>query len=188
MATSVEDRMAYGLYVLPFIDGVEDRALPLLCSFSMSGLRPHSTEVYGFVVWISASLCLVLYLLWAYLPPSVLHALHITYYPDRYWAVAIPAYLSVLPLFLCFSYIALNLYRTTPLSDIGALEDGWTRYEIASTAAVSGAASGRSGGALMRPASVVPRYSVPDVSDMRADVVNAYMHRRRTERPMMSVR
>ena len=149
----------------------------------MSGLRPHATEVYGFVVWISASICLVLYLLWAYLPPSVLHALHITYYPDRYWAVALPAYVSVLPLFLCFTYVAFNLYRTTPLSDIGALEDGWTRYEITSSAAVPGAGAasvrGSSRGASMRPASVVPRYSIPDVLDMRVDVVNAYMHRRR---------
>lgn len=142
----------------------------------MSGLRPHSTEVYGFVVWISASLCLVLYLLWAYLPPSLLHSLHITYYPDRYWAVAVPAYLSLLPLFLCFTYVSYNLYRTTPLSDIAALEDGWTRYEIASGGAVVGRGGG--GGALMRPASEVPRYSIPDVLDMRVDVVNTYMHRR----------
>ena len=144
----------------------------------MSGLRPHSTEVYGFVVWISASLlCLVLYLLWAYLPLSVLHALHITYYPDRYRAVALPAYLSVLPLFLCFSYLAVNRYSTTPLSGIGALADGWTRCEVASAAGANGAAIARGGGAHMRPASVVPRYSIPDMLDMRVDVVNAYMHR-----------
>ena len=145
----------------------------------MSNLRPHATEVYGFVVWISASLCLVLYLLWAYLPPSVLHSLQLTYYPDRYWAVAVPAYLSLLPLFLCASYVGYNLYRTTPLSDIGALEDGWTRYETA------GSDSGRGGGgtgAVLQPASVVPRYAIPDVLDMRADVVNAYMHRQRGRR------
>ena len=153
----------------------------------MSGLRPHATEVYGFVVWISASLCLVLYLLWAYLPPSALHALHITYYPDRYWAVAIPGYLSLLPLALAATYAALNLYRTTALSEIGALEDGWTRYEIG-RAASGGSGSGRggSGGGAMQPASVVPRYAIPDVLDMRANVVNAYMHRRHRRRTAAS--
>ena len=139
----------------------------------MSSLRPHATEVYGFVVWISASLCLALYLLWAYLPPCALHALHITYYPDRYWAIAVPAYLSLLPPLLCAAYVGYNLYRTTPLGDIGALEDGWTRYEVA------GSEGG--GEAVMRPASVTPRYSIPPVLDMRSDVVNEYMHRRRRQ-------
>ena len=142
----------------------------------MSNLRPHATEVYGFVIWIAASLGLVLYLLWAYLPPSALHALHITYYPDRYWATALPAYLSLLPLALCLAYVGLNLARTTPLGELGALEDGWTRYELPGRAG-GGAGGGAARRGVVLPANVVPRYAVPDVLDMRADVVNAYMHR-----------
>ena len=37
----------------------------------------------------------VLFLLWAYLPESVLHAHGITYYPSKYWAVALPAWACV---------------------------------------------------------------------------------------------
>ena len=144
----------------------------------MSGLRPHSTEVFGFVVWLSASLCLVLYLLWAYLPPSALHALHVTYYPDRHWALAVPACLSLLPLWLCCAYVAYNLYRSTPLGEVGAVEDGWTRHEVAQ----QGGGRDVVGGGVLQPASVVPRYGIAGVVDMRVEVANAYMHRRRRQR------
>jgi PIG-P len=35
----------------------------------------------------------VLYITWAYIPDNILHSYGITYYPDKYWAIALPAWL-----------------------------------------------------------------------------------------------
>ncbi|TGJ86379.1 hypothetical protein E0Z10_g2340 [Xylaria hypoxylon] len=40
-------------------------------------------EYYGFVVYLFSSLTFLIYLLWAYLPSPLLHALGIYYYPNR---------------------------------------------------------------------------------------------------------
>lgn len=50
-----------------------------------------------------------MYLLWAYLPSPFLHQLGIYYYPNRWWALAIPAWLVVL---LVYIYVALASYNT----------------------------------------------------------------------------
>lgn len=54
----------------------------------------------------------VLYLLWAFIPDRMLRALGFHYYPDRYLAVAIPAWIIVT--FLCFGLfvVSLNLLQT----------------------------------------------------------------------------
>eukprot|EP01126_Amoeba_proteus_P050362 TRINITY_DN5941_c0_g1_i4.p1 TRINITY_DN5941_c0_g1~~TRINITY_DN5941_c0_g1_i4.p1 ORF type:complete len:214 (-),score=22.92 TRINITY_DN5941_c0_g1_i4:42-593(-) len=58
---------------------------------------------------------LVAYLIWAFLPDSVLQPLGITYYPDRYWAVLGPQYLLVSFIFSIIIYVAINLMDTAPL-------------------------------------------------------------------------
>ena len=126
--------------------------------------------MYGFVLWITSYLLLFLYLLWAWLPASVLHALSITYYPSKYWAVAIPAYICMLPLFLIAVYMAANLHSTHDVDSISTIEDGWTRYAESEQQA------------RVLPASVTPRFSIPDVYDMRLETVSAYLHGRKARR------
>lgn len=46
----------------------------------------------------------VLFILWAFVPDEVLHRHGITYYPSRYWAMAIPTWLCVTVLFLYLAY------------------------------------------------------------------------------------
>ena len=46
----------------------------------------------------------VLFILWAFVPDVVLHRHGITYYPSRYWAMAIPTWLCVTVLFLYLAY------------------------------------------------------------------------------------
>lgn len=69
-------------------------------------------EVYGFVGWVSFSVAYgacaespngnreltappVLFLAWAYSPPQLLHSLGVTYYPSKWWALALPAWCCV---------------------------------------------------------------------------------------------
>lgn len=56
----------------------------------------------------------VLWILWAYTPDWVLHSLGITYYPDRYWAIALPMYALSLVAYCIIIYNAWNLCNTNP--------------------------------------------------------------------------
>ena len=49
--------------------------------------RGATAEVYGFVGWITSFLALGAYLVWAYVPDSVLRHAGFTYLPDKYAAV-----------------------------------------------------------------------------------------------------
>ena len=67
---------------------------------------------------------LVMYLLWSYLPSPFLHQLGIYYYPNRWWSLAIPAFLVML---IVYIYLALALYNTEyltlPMSSIENIVD-----------------------------------------------------------------
>lgn len=81
-------------------------------------------EYYGFVVYLFSSLTFLIYLLWAYLPSPFLHALGIYYYPNRWWALAIPSFITML---IVYIYVALALYNievlTLPLTSIETIVD-----------------------------------------------------------------
>ena len=100
-------------------------ALPLDGQAEMRQIaaRPNPAAVYGFVGWIGTLVCYVLYLLWAYLPVEVLHSLGVTYYPSRYWAVALPAYICVCVVFVFTTYIGYCLANNPPLDSFNTLTD-----------------------------------------------------------------
>ncbi|KAM4058468.1 PIG-P domain-containing protein [Hirsutella rhossiliensis] len=82
-------------------------------------------EYYGFVLYLFSSLTFLLWLLWAYLPAPFLHGLGIYYYPNRWWALAIPAFLVMT---LCYIYVALASYNTEmltlPMASVETIVDG----------------------------------------------------------------
>jgi hypothetical protein len=63
-----------------------------------------SVEVYGFAGWIASAVAFVAFLVWAVLPESCLHALGITYYPSKHWALAIPLWLVLLVAYVYWAY------------------------------------------------------------------------------------
>ena len=81
-------------------------------------------EYYGFVLYLASSLAFLMYILWSYLPSPFLHALGITYYPNRWWSLAIPAWIVML---LVFTYVALTSYNleylTLPMSSLECMVD-----------------------------------------------------------------
>jgi hypothetical protein len=82
-------------------------------------------EYYGFVLYLFSSLTFLMYLLWSYLPSPFLHALGIYYYPNRWWALAVPAFLVMT---LVYIYVALALYNTeiltVPMNSVETIVDG----------------------------------------------------------------
>jgi len=77
-------------------------------------------EYYGFTLYLVSSLSFIIYLLWSFLPSPFLHSLGIEYYPDRWWALAIPAWMVM---FMVYIYVALASYNTGYLTlPMGSVE------------------------------------------------------------------
>ncbi|ORY54817.1 PIG-P-domain-containing protein [Pseudomassariella vexata] len=81
-------------------------------------------EYYGFVLYVFSTLVFLVYLLWAYLPSPFLHAMGIYYYPNRWWALAVPAFITMLIVYIYIALAAYNTeYLTLPLSSIETIVD-----------------------------------------------------------------
>ena len=78
---------------------------------------------YAFVSWIGTIIAYLIFLVWAFAPASVLHDFGITYYPDRYYAIALPSYMLVVAILVGISYVGLNLWNTFEPNDIRTIED-----------------------------------------------------------------
>jgi len=78
-------------------------------------------EYYGFALYLTSSLCFLMYLLWSYLPSPFLHQLGIYYYPNRWWSLAVP---SSIVMTLVYIYVALASYNTGYLTKpLGSVEN-----------------------------------------------------------------
>ncbi|XP_057538293.1 phosphatidylinositol N-acetylglucosaminyltransferase subunit P isoform X2 [Amaranthus tricolor] len=89
---------------------VDDKA----SGFGLSGQHgPKPGEVYGFVGSITTIVATAIFFIWAYAPEHWLHSIGISYYPSRYWAVAVPTYCMVIIVLGLAFYIGLN-FMTTP--------------------------------------------------------------------------
>lgn len=97
----------------------------------IGAMSKTSKSTYSFVAWISSIIGYVGFIAWAFLPQSFLHSWGITYYPSRYYAVAIPAYIIVLYVLSGWVYIAFNLLHTLDPEDIGTIRDRKQRGAIA---------------------------------------------------------
>ena len=81
-------------------------------------------EYYGFVLYLFSSLAFLMYILWSYLPSPFLHALGIYYYPNRWWSLAIPAWLVMCIVYIYIALAAYNTgYLTLPMSSIETIID-----------------------------------------------------------------
>mmetsp|Transcript_50716 Transcript_50716/g.74174 ORF Transcript_50716/g.74174 Transcript_50716/m.74174 type:complete len:139 (+) Transcript_50716:35-451(+) len=90
---------------------------------SGAGEEGVKTEIHGFVALIAVLVSYAMYLVWAYVPEEFLHKLGITYYPSKYWAIAVPVYCCVAAFFVGFVYVAANLVHTEPLSSFHTMVD-----------------------------------------------------------------
>ncbi|KAL8160194.1 hypothetical protein V2J09_001731 [Rumex salicifolius] len=88
---------------------------------------PKPTEVYGFVGSITTVVAAVIFFLWAYLPDCFLHSIGISYYPSRYWAVALPTYFMVTVVLAVGCYIGLNFIATPPPTSLNVIFDEYSR-------------------------------------------------------------
>ncbi|KAF2404549.1 PIG-P-domain-containing protein, partial [Trichodelitschia bisporula] len=91
-------------------------------------------EYYGFALYVASSFAFGMYVLWAFLPSPFLHRLGLHYYPNRWWALAVPAWLVVLVVYIYVALASYNTgYMTLPMGSIEGVVD-----EAAQIAGVEG--------------------------------------------------
>ncbi|RKO87787.1 PIG-P, partial [Blyttiomyces helicus] len=112
-------------------------------------------EYYGFILYLSTFVSYVTFLLWAFLPEQILQDLGITYYPTRYWALAVPIWILGLIPFTILMFIGTNLFNTPPLSSPRTLTD---RYASMMRARNLG--------------KIINEESIPDLQDVPISMVN----------------
>ncbi|ORY17633.1 PIG-P-domain-containing protein [Clohesyomyces aquaticus] len=81
-------------------------------------------EYYGFALYLASSAAFLMYILWAYVPSPLLHQMGIHYYPNRWWALAVPSWLVVTVVYIYVALASYNTkYLTLPLSSCENLVD-----------------------------------------------------------------
>jgi phosphatidylinositol glycan class P protein len=64
-----------------------------------------------------------LYLAWAYTPEAMLHALGVTYYPDKYWAAAGPVWMCAAGLYGAWAYEGVNRMAVRRIDAVELIEE-----------------------------------------------------------------
>ncbi|CAA7405007.1 unnamed protein product [Spirodela intermedia] len=118
---------------------------------------PKPSEVYGFVGAISTVIATAVFLVWAYTPEPWLHALGITYYPSKFWALAVPAYAIVANILAMAFYLGLNFASTPPPTSFATLFDEHTREPSALVASEDG---------VEKPIEPISDLSIAEVNDL----------------------
>ncbi|XP_072159003.1 phosphatidylinositol N-acetylglucosaminyltransferase subunit P [Bemisia tabaci] len=81
---------------------------------------------YGFALYLASYSAFGIFLVWAIVPDSYLHALGLTYLPQKYWALALPIHLcNTLALFAFVFYPALNLMLVPDPNDMRVITDSY---------------------------------------------------------------
>uniref|UniRef100_A0A1B6MGN5 Phosphatidylinositol N-acetylglucosaminyltransferase subunit P n=1 Tax=Graphocephala atropunctata TaxID=36148 RepID=A0A1B6MGN5_9HEMI len=82
---------------------------------------------YGFVLYLGSYTVFGMYMIWAFVPDDVLHSVGLTYWPQKYWALAVPIHVLVtLALFAFCFYPAINLTLIPPMNDNRIISDEFT--------------------------------------------------------------
>eukprot|EP00439_Symbiodinium_sp_Y106_P057692 s2181_g8.t1 len=85
-----------------------------------------ATEARSFASYLASHLAFLAWLLWVFTPDERLQSWGITYYPDRWWGVALPVYVIPLAIFVFLTYNALNMLSACPLDSVNMYRDAST--------------------------------------------------------------
>lgn len=91
---------------------------------------PKPSEVYGFVGSITTVVATVIFLAWGYVPEPWLHSIGVFYFPSRYWALAVPAYVMVTIALALGFYLGLNFMSTPSPASLNTVFDEFSREPL----------------------------------------------------------
>ena len=90
----------------------------------------NSFAIYGFVTWTSTNVLLVAIMCWAIIPDSTLARLGITYFPDKYWALALSAFANISFIFVLLLGVCWNLFQTPDMHSLKTVCDLYTKEPV----------------------------------------------------------
>lgn len=67
------------------------------------------TDIYAFVGWIGTIASYAIFLTWALVPDDYLRQVGITYYPSKYYALALPCYVIVCIVLVILAYVGISM-------------------------------------------------------------------------------
>ncbi|CAF0818421.1 unnamed protein product [Adineta steineri] len=88
--------------------------------------RPERA-VIGFFLYVTSIFTFAIYVLWAYLPNDWFEKIGITYYPHKYWSIAIAVLVLTLLIGVIVGNYLLNSLSIPPLDSISLIHDRHTR-------------------------------------------------------------
>lgn len=75
-----------------------------------------NVEVYGFIFWLASFAWLGLWVLWAFCPDEFIReTIGVSYFPSKWWAVALPTYIITSIFASSMFFFGLCLATTKPL-------------------------------------------------------------------------
>jgi len=101
-------------------------------SFSKSRKRdvepvPNITEIYGFAIFSFTIVSYIIFILWTFIPEETLIYMGVTYYPGKYWAIALPSFLIFCGILGLLTYVSVNLIITPALDSFSTFTDNFAR-------------------------------------------------------------
>ncbi|QSL66072.1 hypothetical protein MERGE_003209 [Pneumocystis wakefieldiae] len=85
-------------------------------------------EYYGFVLYLGSSIVFGIYIIWSYFPISLLDVMGITYYPKRWWSLALPSYFIITLIYIYFALLSYNINVLTPkLNQMECITDSYAK-------------------------------------------------------------
>jgi|LauGreDrversion4_2_1035121.scaffolds.fasta_scaffold559680_2 hypothetical protein len=81
------------------------------------------TELYGFFMWIMTALGYFGYQFWAYVPDYIIQGLGINYIPNKYMAVAIPAWICITVWCVIMLYLSYSMMHTHNRNSYFTMQD-----------------------------------------------------------------
>ena len=141
--------------------------VPFVCCHAIAYIFSQlSAQVYGFVAWVFTCMAFVLFVVWAY-SDQQLEAWGVPYFPDRQWAISVPAYLLVVAFCVNAGYHGVNLLSIAPLDSFDTIRDRHTRLVSDCTISSGGQQQG----------------GVPVIEDLDISTVNELVYLRTPNAP-----
>eukprot|EP00658_Telonema_sp_P-2_P052003 TRINITY_DN4012_c0_g1_i1.p1 TRINITY_DN4012_c0_g1~~TRINITY_DN4012_c0_g1_i1.p1 ORF type:complete len:215 (+),score=37.69 TRINITY_DN4012_c0_g1_i1:140-784(+) len=94
------------------------------------GGTPGEHELRGFVSWFLSFACGAMWLVWAFVPDPILDSMGATYRPSKYWALAIPAFISISVIYYVVACVSLSHAAAAPLWSKSTLTDEHSYPEV----------------------------------------------------------
>jgi hypothetical protein len=74
-------------------------------------------------MWILTSFSFIAYLLWAFLPDTILNRFGIYYIPNKYFAIAVPTWIGMSTWLMIMAYVAYSMSHTHSKSSYFTMQD-----------------------------------------------------------------